>query len=85
MARTDLQVILKAKDLAEHTLRITSNCNRYPKKGNKYNLKHGKSHTRLYQIYNNMKSRCYKSYAKEYENYGGRGISICEEWICAFL
>lgn len=32
MARTDLQVILKAKDLAEHTLRITSNCNRYPKK-----------------------------------------------------
>lgn len=81
MATTDLQVILKAKDLAEHTLRITSNCNRYPKKGNKYNLKHGKSHTRLYQIYNNMKSRCYKSYAKEYENYGGRGISICEEWL----
>lgn len=32
MASTDLQVILKAKDLAEHTLRITSNCNRYPKK-----------------------------------------------------
>lgn len=26
MATTDLQVILKAKDLAEHTLRITSNC-----------------------------------------------------------
>lgn len=32
MATADLQVILKAKDLAEHTLRITSNCNRYPKK-----------------------------------------------------
>ena len=24
--------VLKAKDLAEHTLRVTSNCNRYPKK-----------------------------------------------------
>lgn len=32
MAETELKVILKAKDLAEHTLRVTSNCNRYPKK-----------------------------------------------------
>ena len=32
MAENELQVILKAKDLAEHTLRLTSNCNRYPKK-----------------------------------------------------
>ena len=32
MADNDLKVILKAKDLAEHTLRVTSNCNRYPKK-----------------------------------------------------
>lgn len=32
MAETELRVILKAKDLAEHTLRVTSNCNRYPKK-----------------------------------------------------
>ena len=28
----ELRVILRAKDLAEHTLRVTSNCNRYPKK-----------------------------------------------------
>lgn len=32
MAETELKVILKAKDMAEHTLRVTSNCNRYPKK-----------------------------------------------------
>lgn len=32
MAETELKVILKAKDLCEHTLRITSNFNRYPKK-----------------------------------------------------
>lgn len=32
MSENDLQVILKAKDLCEHTLRLTSNCNRYPKK-----------------------------------------------------
>lgn len=32
MADNELQVIIKAKQLAEHTLRVTSNCNRYPKK-----------------------------------------------------
>lgn len=31
-----------------------------------------------------MKSRCYKTYAKEYGDYGGRGISICEEWLADF-
>lgn len=32
MKENELKVIFKAKDLCEHTLRITSNCNRYPKK-----------------------------------------------------
>ena len=32
MANDELQVIIKAKKLAAHTLRVTSNCNRYPKK-----------------------------------------------------
>ena len=32
MADTDLKVITKAKELAVHTFKLTSNCNRYPKK-----------------------------------------------------
>lgn len=32
MADTDLKVIVKAKELAVHTFKLTSNCNRYPKK-----------------------------------------------------
>lgn len=32
MAEKELQVIIKAKALVVHTLRVTSNCNRYPKK-----------------------------------------------------
>lgn len=52
--------------------------------GNRYNRTHGLSNTRLYQTYNNMKSRCYKTYAKEYENYGGKGITICDEWLNDF-
>lgn len=32
MSNTELKVILKAKELAKHTLQVTSNANRYPKK-----------------------------------------------------
>lgn len=32
MAENDLKVVLKAKELAVYTFKMTSNCNRYPKK-----------------------------------------------------
>ena len=32
MADTDLRVVIKAKELATHSFRLTSNSNRYPKK-----------------------------------------------------
>lgn len=32
MSDTELRVIVKAKELAVHTFKLTSNCNRYPKK-----------------------------------------------------
>ena len=32
MAENDLKVIVKAKELAVHSFKLTSNCNRYPKK-----------------------------------------------------
>lgn len=32
MSDTDLKVIAKAKELAVHSFKLTSNCNRYPKK-----------------------------------------------------
>lgn len=34
----------------------------------------------LYGVYNNMLSRCYKTYNPAYGNYGGRGIKVCERW-----
>ena len=42
--------------------------------------KHGKRNTRLYSIWANMRNRCNNPNAKRYEQYGGRGITICEEW-----
>lgn len=47
--------------------------------------KHGGRHTRLYKIWIGMKTRCYNKKAKQYENYGGRGITICEEWKNDFI
>lgn len=45
---------------------------------------HGKHNTRLYRIWGNMKGRCYCKSRKEYKNYGGRGITVCEEWLHDF-
>ena len=41
---------------------------------------HGSSGTRLYRIWKGMKERCtYKKHVR-YSSYGGRGISVCDEW-----
>lgn len=39
------------------------------------------SKTRPYRIFINMIQRCYNPKCKEYKYYGGRGISICNEWL----
>lgn len=47
----------------------------------KTTIKHGMSDSRLYGIYHNMVSRCYRECINGYENYGGRGIRVCDEWL----
>lgn len=50
------------------------------------NTKHGESPkschnaSRLYTIWDNMRSRCNNSNNPKYKDYGGRGISVCKEW-----
>lgn len=43
-------------------------------------IKHGLKGTRMYGIYAGMKDRCLNSNNKNYHNYGGRGINICDQW-----
>ena len=40
----------------------------------------GFSTTRLYNIWSGMKQRCYNKNKPCYKNYGGRGITVCDEW-----
>lgn len=48
-------------------------------------MTHGKTNTRLYKIYKAMKVRCYNKNREEYNDYGGRGIRICDEWLNDFM
>lgn len=45
---------------------------------------HGESGTRLYGIWCHMKTRCLCPTAKAYSYYGGRGITVCPEWVGSF-
>lgn len=40
--------------------------------------------TRLYSIFHSMKCRCYNEKNTAYKYYGGRGITICAEWLNDF-
>lgn len=46
----------------------------------KINYKHGLSKHRLNHVWAGMKQRCFNPKATEYSAYGGRGITVCDEW-----
>lgn len=41
---------------------------------------HGMTETRLYHIWCTMKARCFRKTSAKYPRYGGRGITMCDEW-----
>lgn len=49
----------------------------------KSNLRHGLRHTRIYNVWRNMRRRCFNPKDKGFKNYGGRGITVCPEWAGA--
>lgn len=82
MAESELKVILKAKDLCEHTLRITSNCNRYPKKFrfslvDKMQIKALEIYEYLYEA----NRTDLKNYARERSELQTKAITHCDELL----
>lgn len=45
---------------------------------------HGETKTKLYYRWNDMKSRCTDSNSVVYPDYGGRGITVCDEWMQSY-
>ena len=46
----------------------------------KANRTHGLWQTRIYRIWKGMIQRCYNPKNTGYKHYGGRGITICQQW-----
>ena len=59
----------------------TKSCGCYQKETyGKHAITHGMTKTKLYKRWNSMKQRCQNPNEARYADYGGRGISVCEEW-----
>jgi hypothetical protein len=41
-------------------------------------------YARIYRIYQGMKNRCYIKSFDGYDDYGGRGILVCDEWLKSY-
>lgn len=72
-----------------HAYSLTSgqvvSCGCYKSELKREKLKvHGGTHTRLYKVWDGMKARCYNPNKTYYPIYGGRGISMCDEWHYSF-
>lgn len=69
--------------IASHSLTSgnSKSCGCYHKEiAKKFSTTHGKSNTKLFGVWNGIIERTTNKNNKSYYNYGGRGITICDEW-----
>lgn len=72
-------------DTKSLTTGSTTSCGCYRREKHKQlTTKHGESKRKLYYVWNDMKSRCADANAAPYKDYGGRGISVCDEWVSSY-
>lgn len=60
---------------------VTCVSSRMKKLASKSNKKHSMSGSKFYKVWENIKQRCLNPKHKSYKYYGGRGITICDEWL----
>ncbi len=64
----------------------TKSCGCYQKRlASETHKKHGLYKSKLYRTWNNIKNRTLKPKHKYYNDYGGRDITICDDWKNDFL
>lgn len=76
-------------DCGNYTTVLTSNLKSGAVKScgciaHKGNPKHNQCYTRVYRIYAKILRRCFSHDDPAYSHYGGRGITMCEEWKNSF-
>lgn len=54
------------------------------RKGKNHKNTHNMTNTKIYDCWHKMKSRCTNKNAKNFKDYGGRGITIFEDWKNSF-
>ena len=61
----------------------TQSCGRHPNPGHGDDY-HGMAGSPEYGVWLGMKRRCRRPKARDYGNYGGRGVRVCERWRKSF-
>ena len=59
---------------------VTTSCGCLHSGKNNSNYKDGRSKERLYHVWKGMLYRCFNKGHPCYQYYGGRGITVCDEW-----
>ena len=49
-----------------------------------HQYRHGMCRSRQYRIWRGMVNRCYRKQEVNYARYGGKGITVCDEWRKTF-
>ena len=70
-----------AKIRSDHLISgATVSCGCRMRETQKETATHRQCHTKLYYVWNTMRQRCKNPKVRNYSNYGGRGIKVCDEW-----
>lgn len=57
-----------------------------PPRDERFREKHGMSRSHpLYRTWTGMRTRCYNPNHNSFNDYGGRGVSVCEEWNRSYM
>lgn len=79
----------KSSEVASSSLRrgFTKSCGclmREVRESGDSTRKHGMRHSKEYEAWRHMRSRCTKTYDISYPRYGARGIKVCARWMESF-
>lgn len=73
------EIVVRQKDLRRGH---TKSCGCYQReRAKEANTKHNLVGSKIYNTYLRMKQRCFDKNCERYKNYGGRGVTICDEWL----